>query len=172
MMIGGLRYAAVLAAILASANVAALEFRSITEPAAILYDAPSAKAQKVFILSQGYPVEVVVKLEGWAKIRDDSGATAGTGQFLWQPSQQLGEPDRIHGIPVLMSEYVPAVFTTGKYVGAIADFGFYHIADALDMQVQRLNELFALTNQTGMIMRKETDGMPVLAEAFSRVKLG
>lgn len=107
-----------------------------------------------------------------AKIRDDSGATAGTGQFLWQPSQQLGEPDRIHGIPVLMSEYVPAVFTTGKYVGAIADFGFYHIADALDMQVQRLNELFALTNQTGMIMRKETDGMPVLAEAFSRVKLG
>ena len=67
---------------------------------------------------------------------------------------------------------MPSVFTTGKYVGAIADFGFYHIADALDMQVQRLNELFALTNQTGMIMRKETDGMPVLAEAFSRVKLG
>ncbi len=107
-----------------------------------------------------------------AKLRDDSGAGVGTGQFLWQPSQQLGEPDRIHGLPVLMSEYTPAVFTTGKYVGAIADFSFYHIADALDMQVQRLNELFALTNQTGMIMRKETDGMPVLAEAFTRVKLG
>lgn len=107
-----------------------------------------------------------------AKIRDDSGATAGTGQFIWQPSQQLGQPDRIHGIPMLMSEYVPAVFTTGKYVGAIADFSFYHIADALDMQIQRLMELFAMTNQTGVICRKETDGMPILAEAFVRVKLG
>lgn len=105
-----------------------------------------------------------------AKIRDDAGG-AGTGQYIWQPSQQLGQPDRIHGLPVLMSEYVPAVFTTGKYVGAIADFSFYHIADALDMQMQRLAELYAETNQTGLIARKETDGMPVLAEAFTRVKL-
>lgn len=107
-----------------------------------------------------------------AKLRDDSGASPGTGQFLWQPSQQLGEPDRIHGIPVMMSEYVPATFTTGLYVGAIADFSFYHIADALDMQIQRLVELYARSNQTGLIMGKETDGMPVLAEAFVRVKLG
>ena len=85
MVTGGLRYAAVVAAILASANVAALEFRSITEPAAILYDAPSSKAQKVFILSQGYPVEVVVKLEGWTKVRDD------TGEFAWIENGHLSD---------------------------------------------------------------------------------
>lgn len=107
-----------------------------------------------------------------AKIRDDSGAGPGTGGYLWQPSQQIGQPDLIHGLPLMMSEYVPATFTTGKYVGAIADFSFYHIADALDMQIQRLMELFAMTNQTGVICRKETDGMPILAEAFVRVKLG
>lgn len=107
-----------------------------------------------------------------ALIREDSGAGAGTGAFLWQPSQQLGEPDRIHGIPVMMSEYNPSTFTSGQYVGMLADWSFYHIADALDMQIQRLGELFALTNQTGLVIRKETDGMPVLSEAFVRVKLG
>jgi HK97 family phage major capsid protein len=90
---------------------------------------------------------------------------------LWQPAIQLGQPDMLLGIPVLMSEYVPNVFTTGKYVGAIADWSFYNIADALDIQIQRLNELYAETNQTGFIVRKETDGMPVLAEAFARVTL-
>ena len=39
------------------------------------------------------------------------------------------------------------------------------------MQVQRLVELYAATNQVGFIGRLETDGMPVLEEAFSRVTL-
>jgi SH3-like domain-containing protein len=77
--------AAVLAGLLACANAAALEFRSVTEPAAILYDAPSTKAQKLYILSQGYPVEIVVKLEGWTKVRDD------TGEFAWIENNHLSE---------------------------------------------------------------------------------
>lgn len=93
------------------------------------------------------------------------------GQYLWQPSTQAGTPDLIHGVPVFMSEYVPNTFTTGLYVGMIADFSNYWIADAMDMQVQRLLELYAETNQVGFIGRKETDGMPVLGEAFARVKL-
>ena len=44
-------------------------------------------------------------------------------------------------------------------------------ADALYMQVQRLNELYAETNQVGFIGRLETDGAPVLEEAFVRLKL-
>lgn len=94
------------------------------------------------------------------------------GGYLWQPSNQAGTPDLLSGKPVMMSEYVPNTFTSGLYVGMIADFSYYWIADALDMQLQRLAELYAETNQTGYIGRLETDGMPVLAEAFSRVKLG
>jgi HK97 family phage major capsid protein len=45
------------------------------------------------------------------------------------------------------------------------------IADALSMQIQRLNELYAETNQVGFIGRLGTDGAPVLEEAFVRVKL-
>jgi len=92
-------------------------------------------------------------------------------QYLWQPSQKEGTPDMIHGVPVFMSEYVPNTFTTALYVGMITDFSNYWIADAIDMQVQRLLELYAETNQVGFIGRKETDGMPVLGEAFARVKL-
>ena len=45
------------------------------------------------------------------------------------------------------------------------------VADALSMQIQRLNELYVETNQVGFIGRPETDGAPVLEEAFVRVKL-
>lgn len=103
-----------------------------------------------------------------AKIREGDG----TGQYLWQPSKKEGEPDMLLGLPVYQSEYVPNTFTTGQYVGIIGDFSYYWIVDALDMQIQRLVELYAETNQTGFIGRKEGDGMPVLGEAFARVKLG
>lgn len=99
-----------------------------------------------------------------AKLKDT------TNQYLWQPSKKEGEPDMLLGLPVFQSEYVPNTFTTGLYVGMLADFSYYWIVDALDMQIQRLVELYAETNQTGFIGRKETDGMPVLGEAFARIK--
>jgi len=55
------------------APAAALEFRSVAENAAVLYDAPSAKAKKLYIVNHGYPVEIVVMVEGWVKVRDASG---------------------------------------------------------------------------------------------------
>ncbi|HYI26548.1 MAG TPA: phage major capsid protein [Bradyrhizobium sp.] len=95
----------------------------------------------------------------------------GQGQFLWTQSVRDGEPDRILGLPMITSEWAPSTFTTGLYVGMLGDFQHYWIADALSMQIQRLNELYAETNQVGFIGRLETDGAPVLEEAFVRVKL-
>lgn len=101
-----------------------------------------------------------------AKLKD------GMGQYLWRESVRAGEPDRILGIPVFMSEYVPNTFTTQLYVGILGDWAAgYWYADALEMDMQRLEELYAETNQVGFIGRLETDGMPVLSEAFVRVKL-
>lgn len=95
---------------------------------------------------------------------------ATTNEYLWQPSIQAGEPSTILGRPFYMSEYVPNTLTTGLYVGMVGDFSQYYIADALNMGVQRLEELYAESNQTGFIGRQEVDGMPVLAEAFVRIK--
>lgn len=94
------------------------------------------------------------------------------GQYIWRESILAGEPDTILKIPVIQSEFSPNTMTTGLYVGALGDFSNYWIADTLDMQMLRLNELYAETNRTGFIARMEIDGMPVLAEAFVRVKLG
>lgn len=96
----------------------------------------------------------------------------GEGRYLWSESVRVGEPDRILNVGVIESQYAPATFTSGLYVGIIGDFSNYWIADALSMQMQRLEELYAATNQIGFIGRLETDGMPVLEEAFVRVKLG
>lgn len=51
----------------------AADFRSAANAAVILYDAPSAKARKLYIVNRGYPLEVVVQVEGWVKVRDAAG---------------------------------------------------------------------------------------------------
>lgn len=77
-----LRPSALLAAGLFSALIAgtgiagAADFRSIGDRPAVLYDAPAAKATKVGILGGSQPVEVVVKLDKWSKVRDFSGELA------------------------------------------------------------------------------------------------
>lgn len=96
----------------------------------------------------------------------------GDGQYLWLASLRDGEPDSLLGRPMYMSEYVPNTFTSALYVGMIGNFSYYWIADSLMFELQRLDELYAETNQVGMIGRWESDGMPVLEEAFARVKLG
>jgi len=95
----------------------------------------------------------------------------GEGQYIWRQSVRDGEPDTLLGLPLTLSEFAPNTFTTGLYVGLLGDFQHYWIVDALSMQIQRLNELYAETNQVGFIGRLETDGAPVLEEAFVRVKL-
>jgi HK97 family phage major capsid protein len=100
-----------------------------------------------------------------AKLKD------GDGNYLWTESLRAGEPDRLMGLPMVASEYAPNTFTTGLYVGIVGDFSYYWYADALDFGIQRLNELYAATNQVGFIGRLESDGMPVLEDAFVRVKL-
>jgi SH3-like domain-containing protein len=56
--------------------LATMEFFSIADSAAIMYDAPSLKAGKVFVASRYLPVEAIVKVEGWVKVRDSGGGLA------------------------------------------------------------------------------------------------
>ncbi len=74
-----------LLALAAAIPVRAAEFRSVGDNPAVLYDAPSEKAKKLYTLSPGYPLEIVVVLEHWSKVRD-----AG-GELSWIENQDLGE---------------------------------------------------------------------------------
>ncbi len=64
-------------------TVSALEFRSIAVPRAVLFDAPSAQAKKLFVIWEGYPVEIIVNLGDWVKVRDNQGG------LTWIESRQL-----------------------------------------------------------------------------------
>ena len=67
-----------------AAHPAAAQFRSLAEPA-VLYDAPSAKARKLYVASRGTPVEVITSDAGWAKVRDAS------GELTWVERKVLAE---------------------------------------------------------------------------------
>jgi SH3-like domain-containing protein len=51
----------------------AADFRSTDAPT-VLYDAPSARAKPLFVLSRDTPLEVIVAIEGWIKVRDAGGS--------------------------------------------------------------------------------------------------
>jgi SH3-like domain-containing protein len=65
------------------ALAAAIEYRAVSENAAILYDGPTTRSTKLYVVNRGYPLEVVVAVEGWVKVRDASGA------FAWIEAKQL-----------------------------------------------------------------------------------
>lgn len=102
-----------------------------------------------------------------AKLKD------GDGQYIWQGSVVTGQPDRLLGAPIYLSEYAPNTFSTGRYVAVFGDFRQgYWICDADSVAIQVLKELYAATNQIGYLVDYFGDGAPVLPEAFARVQLG
>ena len=74
--------AVLLVACLAALPARALEYRSLAEPA-ILYDAPATKARKLFVIARQTPVEVVVNVGAWTKVRDSK------GDLAWVETQRL-----------------------------------------------------------------------------------
>ena len=75
-MKGWLLVASLLLASAFSSASLALEFRSIAADRTVMYDAPSLQGRKLFLASRLYPVEVIVSLESFAKVRDVSGGLA------------------------------------------------------------------------------------------------
>ena len=104
-------------------------------------------------------------MESIAKLKD------GNGRYLLQDSVVQGEPDRMLGFPVHLSEFAPSTMTTGQYVGLLGDHSNYWIVDAMNMEITRAEELYVRNNQDLFIVRMSTDGAPVRSEAFARIKL-
>lgn len=54
-------------------SIAAIEYLSMADNAVIMYNAPSIKADKLYVVGRYLPVEAVVRVDGWVKVRDSSG---------------------------------------------------------------------------------------------------
>lgn len=98
------------------------------------------------------------------KLKDEN------GQYLWQPSLQAGEPDRLFGYEVMTSAYVP-IIAAGKPVIAFGDFSYYNIGDRGVRSFAELKELFAGNGMVGFVAKERVDGKLVLAEAVQVLKM-
>lgn len=99
------------------------------------------------------------------KIKDEN------GQYMWHESLRVGEPSTLLGLPVIESEYAPATATGGSYILALGDMSYYKFAYWKGLDVSIANELFLGRNQVGFFGHTLADGMPVLPEAFARLKI-
>lgn len=101
----------------------ALDFRSVSAPKAVLYDAPSSAAKKVLLLSQNYPVEIVVNLGDWLKVRDAQGG------LNWVEAKQLANKHTVI-ITVNGSEIRQAADATSNLIATVDKDVVLEVADA------------------------------------------
>lgn len=94
----------------------------------------------------------------------------GNGVYLWQPSLQAGEPDKLLGYDLYTSPYVPQM-EAGAFSLAFGDFKNYWIADRAGRTVQRLNELYSTNGQVGFVATERVDGKVILPEGIKLLKM-
>ena len=93
-----------------------------------------------------------------------------TGQYLWQPALQAGEPDRVLGYKVYTSPFFPEP-EEGKACLAFGDFSYYNIGDRGTRSFAELKELFAGNGMIGFVAKERVDGKLVLPEAVKLLVL-
>lgn len=89
----------------------------------------------------------------------------GNGAYLWQPSIQAGQPDKLLGYDLYTSPYVPTI-GAGALTIAFGDFRNYWVADRMGKTVQRLNEVYSTNGQIGYVATERVDGKVILPEAI------
>lgn len=87
-----------------------------------------------------------------------------TGQYLWQPGLQAGQPDRLLGRPVAISSAMPEIGAGTKSV-LFGDFSYYWIVDRVGRVLQILKERYADTGHIGFRMFERVDGVLTFSEA-------
>ena len=92
------------------------------------------------------------------------------GVYLWQPSYQMSEPDRLLGFPVYTTPYMPTP-EAGKSVLAFGDFSYYNIGERGIRSLQVLKELFAEHGMVAFVMKERIDGKLVQKEAVTVLKI-
>lgn len=95
-MIRPLRQVALLALLCGASVACAADYVSVAESSAILYDAPSLKAKKLFVVNRYMPFEQVVTLDNWVKVRDRSGG------LYWIEKRVLSSKRYVFALPPLL----------------------------------------------------------------------
>lgn len=87
------------------------------------------------------------------------------GAYMWQPSIQAGEPDKLLGYDVYTSPFCPTNAI------AFGDYSYYNIGDRGTRSFKQLTELFAGNGLIGFVAKERVDGKLVLPEAVQILKI-
>lgn len=102
-------------ALLAAMPASALEYKSLADNA-VAYDACSTKARPVFILLKGTPVEVIVSIDKWVKIREHTGGLGCIESRLLGNSQQVIVTEQNVNVLERAEAGAPVVFSVARDV--------------------------------------------------------
>ena len=90
----------------------------------------------------------------------------GNGAYMWQPSYQADEPDKLLGYPVYTSPFAP------EDAISFGDYSYYNIGDRGTRSFKQLTELFAGNGMIGFVAKERVDGKLILPEAVQILKIG
>jgi len=120
---------------------AEIEFFSIAENDVVMYDAPSLKADKLYVAGRYLPVEVVVNVDGWAKVRDSSGSLA------WVETKVLSQQRYVVVTVTLASIYQSADMNSELVFQAEENI----VMEWIDSEVKGWVKVRHLDGQTGYV---------------------
>ena len=103
-------------ALLWAGPAGATEFRSTTEAATVWYDAPSSKSKRLYVVGRGYPVEVMVAVEGWTKVRDAAGSIGWVEARTLAAKRMLVVKPKVADVRSAPEESAPVAFRVGQSV--------------------------------------------------------
>lgn len=119
--------------------------------------AKSYRANACFIVSDSFEKQLRL-------IKD------GNSLPIWQPALSAGAPNTLLGRPIYTSEFLPTV-AKDTMPAIFGDFSYYQIADRGGISLQRLNELYAINGQIGLLIQKRVDAKLTLADAVKALKM-
>ncbi len=93
-----------------------------------------------------------------------------SGDYIWQPSVQVGEPDKLLGRPIYTSTFMPTLEAGAKSI-LFGDLSYYWVADRVGRKFKRLNELYAANGQVGFLGSERVDGKLILPEAVKCLQM-
>ncbi len=108
--------AALVTGLALSGGALALDYRSVSVPVALFYDVPSAQGKKLFMVKEGTPLEVLVQVEGWTKVRDAEGTIAWIDRNALAARRTLVVTAPMADVRQSASAESPLVFQAEKWV--------------------------------------------------------
>ena len=100
------------------------DFISVKTKKALLYEGPSASTKKLYIVTEGYPLEIMVNLKDWKKVKDH------TGNISWIQSNFADKNRTVMTIKGSVNLYHKASLQSSK-LGQISKFVILNLNSTL-----------------------------------------